>query len=418
MKGSWHLTLFKMAWRNLIRKKRRTFITSFSVAFGVLLAVTFTASGDYSYTNMVNTSVTLGLGHITVEPPGYNDTPTLAKYLENATSIREKLLTMPSIEAAKVRIMGQAIFAAGAKNVGGTFIAIDPAKETDEYNIFLRSIIEGKLFENPAGRGILVGHKMAEKLNLRLGKKIIYTMTDKNGEIVSEVSRVNGIFRTGEDTLDGTVAVLPIDHIRSTLIYGPDGASFVSMFIDDHRKAALIKEQIKIAIGEGNHETLTWRETQAELAGLIAMDKAGNYFMQFLAGLLIAAGILNTLLMSVMERTREFGVMLAIGMSPWQVIKLIMIESVLIGIIGLVMGIIITTPWFIYMSEVGINLSNQIGDDYSAAGVIVDPIIKFRLFKESVYFILAVIFSLTLLAGIYPAFKAGRIPPVESLKTI
>lgn len=418
MKGSWHLTLLKMAWRNLIRKKRRTFITSFSVAFGVLLAVTFTASGDYSYTNMVNTSVTLGLGHITVEPPGYNDTPTLAKNLETADSIREKVLTIPGIKAAKVRIMGQAIFATGAKNVGGSFIAIDPAKETEKYNIFLRSIIEGKLFDDPAGRGILIGKKMAQKLKLRLGKKIIYTMTDKNGEIVSEVSRVSGIFKTGDDTLDGTIAILPIDHIRSTLIYGPEGASFVSIFIDDHRQAAILKKEIKKTIGNDDHETLTWRETQAELAGLIAMDKAGNYFMQFLAGLLIAAGILNTLLMSVMERTREFGVMLAIGMSPWQVIKLIMIESILIGILGLIMGIVITTPWFIYMSEIGINLSKQIGDDYSAAGVIVDPVLKFRLFKESAYFILAVIFSLTLLAGIYPAFKAGRIPPVESLKTI
>lgn len=418
MKGSWQVTLFKMAWRNLIRKRRRTLITSFSVAFGVLLAVTFTASGDYSYTNMVNTSVTLGLGHITVEPPGYNDTPTLAKKIDDAVSISKKVLTIPGVKAAKVRIMGQAIFATGTKNLGGTFIAIDPAQETAKYNIFLRSIIEGRLFDDPAGRGILIGHKMARKLKLRLGKKIIYTMTDKNGEIVSEVSRVSGIFKTGDDTLDGTLALLPIDHIRSTLIYGPEGASFVSIFIDDHRQAALIKNKIEKSIGNHGHETLTWRETQAELAGLIAMDKAGNYFMQFLAGLLIAAGILNTLLMSVMERTREFGVMLAIGMSPWQVIKLIMIESVLIGIIGLIMGVIITTPWFIYMSEIGINLSKQIGDDYSAAGVIVDPVIKFKLFKESVYFILAVIFSLTLLAGIYPAFKAGRIPPVESLKTI
>lgn len=418
MKGYWHITLFKMAWRNLARKKRRTLITSFSVAFGVFLAVTFTASGDYSYTNMVNTSVTLGLGHLTIEPPGYNDTPTLAKHLENSFELREKALSVPGVTASLERIMGQVMFATGAKNIGGTFIAIDPRTETPEYNIFLRSIIEGKLFDNPAGRGILVGKKMADKLKLRLGKKIIYTMTDKNGEIVSEVSRVSGIFQTGEDTIDSSMAVLPIDHLRSTLRYGAQGASFVSIFIDDHRQAAHIKNQIENKIGKKGHATLTWKETQSELAGLIAMDKAGNYFMQFLAGLLIAAGILNTLHMSVMERTREFGVMLAIGMSPWQVIKLIMIESFLIAIFGLLLGIIITTPWFIYMSEIGINLSKQIGDDYSAAGVIVDPVIKFRLFKESVYYILAVIFLLTILTGLYPAFKAGRIPPVESLKTI
>ena len=407
-----------MAWRNLVRKKRRTLITSFSVAFGVLLSVTFTASGDYSYTNMINTSVTLGFGHLALEPPGYNDTPTLSKNLDNAKSLRQQVMPLPGVKMAHDRIMGQAIFATGSKNIGGSFLAIDPQKETERFNIFLRSIIDGDLFEDADGRGILIGQKMAERLKLRLGKKVIYTVTDRHGEIVSEVSRVSGIFKTGDSTLDSAFALLPIGHMRRTLDYGHEGASFVAVFLDDHRKAPRMKQQIDTLIADPSTKVLTWQETQSELAGLIAMDKAGNYFMQFLAGLLIAAGILNTLLMSVMERTREFGVMLAIGMSPWQIVKMIMYESLFIGLLGLGMGILITTPWFIYMSTVGIDLSRQIGDDYSAAGVIVDPVIKFRLFKESAFFILSGIFLLTLLAGIYPAFKAGRIMPVESLKTV
>ena len=165
-------------------------------------------------------------------------------------------------------------------------------------------------------------------------------------------------------------------------------------------------------------EIMTWEQTQADLAGLIAIDRAGNYLMQFLIGLLIAAGIVNTMLMSVLERTKEFGMMMAVGMSPKQVVQMILIESFWIGIIGLILGIIITSPWYFFMSRYGLDLSIFIGEDYSAGGVLVGPVLKFRLFKESAFVILASIFLLAIVAGLYPAWKAGRIPPVASIRNL
>lgn len=410
--------LNQMAVRNLLRNKRRTLITAFSVAFGLLLSVTFTASGDYSYTKMINTSVTMGLGHLTIEPPGYNDTPTLDKRLADADGMKQKTLATGDVEAAFVRIMGQAMFAAGAKNVGGMFIGVDLAAETARYNIFIRSLQEGKIFTDNDGRGIVIGARMAEKLNVGLGKKVVYTVTDKNGELTSEVSRVSGIFKTGDDAVDGSVALLPIDRVRRTLRYEPQAASFVAIFLSDHRKVAGVQQELAGIFNRDPAEVLTWNETQADLAGIIAIDRFFNYLLQFLIGLLIAAGITNTQLMSVLERTREFGVMIAIGMSPLQLVRMILIESFWIGVCGLLLGIAITAPWYAYMSEVGIDLGRHIGDDYSAGGVLVDPVLKFRLFKENALIILAGVFGLTLLAGLYPAFRAGRVPPVESLKNI
>ncbi len=410
------MRLGKMAWRNLLRHKRRTSITSFSVAFGVLLTVTFTGSGDYSYTNMIDTSVTMGLGHLTIEPPGYNDSPTLAKTIGDADDIRKRVLDIPGITDAQVRIMGQAMFASGAKSVGGMFLGVHPGNETEEHNIFLRSITKGKMFAETGGREIVIGEKMAERLGLRLGKKLVYTVTDKNGEMVSQVSRVSGLFRTGEDMVDSTIVLLPIDRLRKTLHYAEQDASMVAVFIEDQRRADGRRLEIIQTIGTGQHEVLTWNETQAELAGLIAVDRASNYLLQFLIGLLIAAGIFNTLLMSVMERTREFGIMMAMGMAPSQVVKLVIIESFWIGVMGLVLGIVITAPWYIFMSKTGINLESLIGDDYSVGGVLFDPVLKIRLFKESVIAILTGVFGLTLLSGLYPAFRAGRIPPCESIK--
>lgn len=409
---------FRIAWRSLLRNRRRTLITGFSVAFGVLLSVTFTASGDYSYTNMINTSATLGFGHLAVEPPGYNDSPSLSRRLVGAEAIRTRSLELPEVESAYVRIMGQAMFASGAKSVGGQLIGIDPGVETADHNIFIRSLTEGEVFKSASSKGVLIGSKMAKKLRLRIGKKLIYTMTDRTGEMVSGISRVSGIFTTGEDTVDGSIILLPIDRLRKVLNYEPEDASLVSIFIVDQRQVEEVRDLLVMLINGHGREVLTWQETQAELAGLIAIDRAGNYLMQFLVGLLIAAGILNTMMMSVMERSREFGMMMAVGMSPGQVVSMVLAESFLIGIIGLLMGVLLTTPWYLYMVNVGLDFSSQIGEDYSTSGVLVDPVLKFRLFKESAIAIAVGGFGLTMLAGIFPAFKAGRIPPVDSIRSM
>jgi ABC-type lipoprotein release transport system permease subunit len=412
------MQLNQLAWRNLLRHKRRTFITCLSVAFGVLLSVTFTGSGDYSYTNLINTSTTMGFGHLTVEPQGYNDTPSLSKRVLKAEAIASQIQKIPMVQSVYVRIMGQAMFAAGSKSVGGMFLGIDPENENTEHNFFLKAINQGSLFTEIDGRGVVIGEKIAEKLNLQLGKKMIYTMTDKDGEIISEISRVKGIFATGDDTIDSTIVLLPINRVRAALRYENSAASLIAIFIKDQRDARPMQRLINKNLQKPELEIMTWEQTQADLAGLIAIDRAGNYLMQFLIGLLIAAGIVNTMLMSVLERTKEFGMMMAVGMSPKQVVQMILIESFWIGIIGLILGIIITSPWYFFMSRYGLDLSIFIGEDYSAGGVLVDPVLKFRLFKESAFVILASIFLLAIVAGLYPAWKAGRIPPVASIRNL
>ena len=412
------MKLGKIAWRNLWRRKRRTLITGISIGFGVMLAVTFTGTGDYGYTNMINSSATMGLGHVTIGPQGYNQTPSLDKRLRNTGQLRDRVLAMSGVDDAIVRIMGQAMFASASKTIGGMFMGIDPAQESPQQNLLIRSLVQGKVFSGTDGRGVVVGNKMAKKLNLRIGKKLVYTTTDVKGEIVSEMARVTGIFKTGVNEVDGGMVLLPISSVRATLNYDAQDATLVAVIINDQRYAENMRDRISLAQSDPRIEVLSWQQTQAELAGLITLDRGGNYISQFLIGLLIAAGILNTLLMSVLERTREFGVMMAVGMSPKTLFRLVVVESLWLAIIGIVIGIIITAPWYAYLHYVGLDFSGALGEDYSAAGILVDPLIRIRLYKESIIAILAGVFSLTLLAGLYPAWRAGRIPPVESLKAM
>lgn len=407
-----------MAWRNLWRRKRRTYITALSIGFGVLLSVTFTGMADDSYTKMIDTSAIMGLGHVTVEPLGYNVSPSLEKRLTNTAGTREELLNMTGVNSALVRIMGQAMFASARKSIGGAFIAIDPEMESTEGNLFIRSIVEGGLFTEKEGQGVLVGTRVAKKLNIDIGKKLVYTTTDANGEIVSEIARVSGIFETGVSEVDGSMIILPIDRARSVLGYGPEDATLISVVIQDQRRSEEMRDFINAELNNPEWEVLSWRETQSDVASLITLDKSSNIIIQVLIGLLIAAGILNTLLMSVMERTREFGVMMAVGMSPSTLFRLVITESIWYALLGLCLGILITTPWYAFLYYHGIDFTGMIGDDYSASGVIIDPVMKIRLFRESVFWILTGLFTLTILSGIYPAWRAGRVPPVESLKEI
>ena len=412
------MKLNTLAWRNLWRHKRRTLITASSIAFGVLLAVTFTGAGDYFHTRMIDAGANMGMGHITIAAQDYNRAPSSQKPIKGSNTLQALIADLPEVTSVVARIQGQAMFASARKSVGGTFIAIDPSQESANNNLFIESLIEGAMLSQTAGKGIVMGVGLVRKLKLNLGKKVVYTTTDINGEIVSAVARVSGIFRTGVAEVDGGMALLPIQSVQKVLGYESGEVSLIAISLGDQRLSHALRDMMQ-GLPEFEHvEVLNWQQTQPDLAGMIAVDKSANRISQLMISLLIAAGILNTMLMSVLERSREFGVMMALGMSPRGLFSLVILESFWLAVVGLIIGIIITIPWYLHMAETGIDLTSAYGDDFSFGGVLLDTVFKIRLFKESIIVILIGLFGLALLSGVYPAWRAGRIPPVESLKEL
>jgi len=412
------MKLNTLAWRNLWRHKRRTLITASSIAFGVLLAVTFTGAGDYFHTRMIDAGANMGMGHITIAAQDYNRAPSSQKPIKGSNTLQVLIADLPEVTSVVARIQGQAMFASARKSVGGTFIAIDPSQESANNNLFIGSLIEGAMLSQTAGKGIVMGVDLVRKLKLNLGKKVVYTTTDINGDIVSAVARVSGIFRTGVPEVDGGMALLPIQSVQKVLGYASDEVSLIAISLGDQRLSHALRDKMQGQPEFEHVEVLNWQQTQPDLAGMIAVDKSANRISQLMISLLIAAGILNTMLMSVLERSREFGVMMALGMSPRGLFSLVILESFWLAVVGLIIGIIITIPWYLHMAETGIDLTSAYGDDFSFGGVLLDTVFKIRLFKESIIVILIGLFGLALLSGVYPAWRAGRIPPVESLKEL
>lgn len=409
--------MFRMAWRNLWRNRRRTLITLASIAFGVLLAATMLGVSNYKYYAMVAQSTRMGLGHVSVLPKGYQDAPSFKLRLRGVAGLRALALGRPGVTAVLPRIQGPALFATAARNVGGVFFALDPALETVRDNAFLESIDAGSLFKGDDDASAVVGAGLARKLKLALGKKMVLSVSDVHGQMSSVLLRVSGTFRTGVDEVDGGAVLLPLGTARRLLGYGPDEATALALVMDDERASDGLAGRLGADIGDPAVEVLPWKESLPQVWGIIQVDMVGRHLILLVLSLMIAMGVLNTSLMSVIERRREFGVMLALGLSPRDLIRLVMTEALLTGMVGLGAGTVLSAPWVWYLMAHGLDLRSLMpGGGVEVNGALLTPIFHAIYYPETVAMIVGTALGLVLAAGLYPAWRAGRVPPMEAIR--
>ncbi len=410
--------LARMAWRNLWRNRRRTALTLAGIAFGVFLAVMFTAMQDRSFADMIDAAARLGGGHVVVQHAEYIDIPTFTRTVEGTAEIREAAEAHPDVARAVERITGQAMLQTARDSTGVFFVAFDPATEDDQTLSFLEGVQDGALFEAADSRGVIIGEGLAGLMDVGAGDKLVYTLMDRHGEIVAGMERVVGVVRTGAPSVDRALVLLPIDRVREVVDYAPDEATQVAVFLRDSRRSDRVAEDLRPALAGA--DALPWDVVQPELRGFIGMKVGGARFMELVILILVAAGIFNTLFVSVMERMREFGVMRAIGYSPGQITALVMWESLWLAIVGLLAGALVTIGPYRYLAANGIDLSEVYAQSgtVEVAGVGFDMTLHIGIFPENVAIIAAFVVAATLAAGLYPAWRAGRVSPVDAIRLV
>jgi len=408
----------RVAWRNLWRNRRRTLLTLFSIAFGLFLAVLLTAMQDRNWADMIDLAARLGGGHVTVQHPDFREAPTLDKIVTGVGDIARRALADPEVTDVSVRVVGQTLLSTASNSRGAAFLGVDPSQETPSTLGVLDAIVEGEMFASADAQGIVLGARLAENLGVTLGRKVVYTMTDRHGEIIAGLARVTGIVRTGSPSVDNGLALLPLNSIREALDYTSDDATQVAVFIDDQRRS----DEVAARLGgelEAGGVALPWHRSQPELAAFIAMKVGGSNFMKVLIGILIAAGIFNTIFVSVTERMREFGIMLAIGYAPGDIRTLVMLESLWLGLVGLAAGALLTAGPYLYLNATGLDMTALMGDGtVDIAGIGISTVMKVEIFPVNAVFIAVSALLATLAAGIYPAWKAGQIAPAETIRLV
>ena len=415
MKGS---SLAKMAWRNLWRNRRRTVITLSAIVFGVFLSVLMMAAQDQNWADMIRLAARLGAGHVTFQHPEYLDRPALSRPVRGTDDLRRLAAGNPRVTRVVERITGFNMLSTARENIGAGFIAVSPEEEDEETLSLLEALVEGEFFESSTDGGIILGEKLASNLDVELGSKVVYTLTDKEGEIVSALARVSGIVRTGSPSVDGGICLLPIGTMREVIGFAPDEATQIAAFVDDQRITDAVVADLGAVLPEGI-AVLPWHELQPDLAVFIAMKVGGAKVMMLVLAVLVAAGIFNTLFVSVMERLREFGIMLAVGFSPAQLFRLVMLESAWLAVVGLAGAALVTIGPYLYLASTGIDVSGMIpAEQMEVAGVGMSTTLKVGIYGESVLLIGVSALAAIMLSGVYPAWRAGHADPVETIRVV
>ena len=410
-------TLAKMAWRNIWRNRRRTLITLVGIAFGVLLAVLFTGMADASYSKMIDLAARMGGGHVTLQHDDYLESPSLADSVENAAELAQMAEQDPRVVKAVPRIGGSTMLAAAANSYGAFFVAIDPRLEDDSTLSLLDSVTEGEMFAANDDHGIVLGAGLAKNLKVKLGRKVVYTLTDKSGDIVSGLARVSGIVKTGAPTIDLGLALLPLPAVQKLVGYESNEAVQVAVFLHDHRDTDAAAADLDDRL-QGSTVAVPWSKSQPELAGYISVDAGMMVVFEVFIMVLLTAGIFNTLFVSVMERMREFGILMAIGFGSARLFGLVMWESLWIALVGLVVAALVTVGPYAYFNLRGIDFSGVMEEGTEVSGVVVDPIVYVDIFPIHAAIIIGLVVLATLVSGLYPAWRAGTVAPVEAIKVV
>ncbi|MBE2250514.1 MAG: ABC transporter permease [Myxococcus sp.] len=409
--------LTTMAWRNLWRNTRRTLITASSIAFGLMMAILFTALSDGQWGRAIDDAARVGPGHITIQHHEFQETPSLQRTVDASEALLAKVRAKPGVLAVEPRIAGQAMLATAHDSFSAAFVALDPARETKDTFTPLSQLVAGALFEADDDQGVVLGEKLAENLNVKLGQKVVFTLTDSKGEIVSGLARVRGLVRTGAPSADASLCLLPLAAVRKLIGYTPTQTTQVAILVEDQRRSQAMADTLSAGLPEGT-VALNWTEVNPDLSSMVNIKVIGGQVLEAFVIMLIAAGIFNTIFMSVMERMREFGILMAIGFSPGRLFRLVVLESFWLAVVGLVVGAAITAPLHAYLHAHGIDVSAQMGSagGMELGGVAFNPIIPVGIYPDHAVVIVLLIAGVTLLAGLFPAWRASRVQPVEAIK--
>lgn len=413
--------LAKLAWRNLWRHRRRTIITLSSIGIGFGLAVFSIGIGDGSHNSMIRNAIKLGEGHLTVQAKGYLEAPANHKYLGDGRALKATLDGLAILGNVAPRISLQVLSSSANNSVGAAMEGMDVVTDP-RVEMLKPKLVDGNWIEPGDHRGVLIGDGMARKLKVKIGGKIVLMAGTQGGDTQAQLGRVRGIFDSHVDELDDYLVLSDITFARRFLEgEGADPQQLpvtrFAIFLDDPDSMGQWQQTIKSAITDDNVAVLNWHEMMPDLVQFIVIDDAGNYVFLILILTMVVFGILNTVLMSVLERTREFGLLRALGLGRYHLLMLVFCESMLLSILAVVIGWIVGGGTHWWFSAHGLDFSAMMGGDMSIMGTFMDPVIYTELSQDRVVQLTLIVFLATLASGIYPAMKAARVTPVQALRT-
>ena len=402
--------------RNLFRNRRRAVITALSVAFGVCVAVVFIGTRQSMYDRLIDSGAKGGYGLFSVSQPGYIAEPSPSSQFAWDQSLRQQLAQLPGVTLVAPRIAAMAVIATSKSSTGAALLGIDPEVEPIASNQMLANLVYGTVLAPGDQQGCLIGAAMAAHLGVNLGEKVIFTTTDRQGQIVSSIAYLRGTFRTGSLELDGHLVVLPLALMRQTLDYPENGVSFLAIFAPPESDLVAIGEALKKRLGSLPLELSSWRKTLPDVAQAIDLDASLYRVLFTFTGIIVSIGILNTMMLNILERRREFGVMLALGLTPVTLVSMVLSEALMIGLLGLVLGAVVASPLYWYLHQFGLDLTIFLKDGVASQTKGIEDLLGCRITMGDIKQIAFGLIAMNFLAALYPAVAAARTVPILAIR--
>ena len=397
---------FKLAFRNLGRNKTRSLLSALAVGVGMSLLLLMVSILEGEMTGALQNTVRLQSGHLQIRPESYEEGKISLKWedmIADPDKVVQELKSMSQVTVAAPRLIASAILTLSDESKGVQVLGIEPDSPANQP--FRDGMIAGEFIKADDREGILIGNILAEKLSLQVNDKVNLLVTTSNGDVNEQLFTIRGIFTTRTPGYDESTIFMPLAKAQA-ITATENHASTIFVLLQDGNQADAVAQ----ALQSSNYQILTWREQNVFITQF--EDYANAFFIVlYLIVLGITATVVtNTLVMAVFERTREIGILAAIGMKSRAIMAQFLAEAALLATGGVIGGLIIGGALVAYFTVYGIYIG-----DYGITGVLFEDRIYAHLTLQNTVNLAIVTYIITLIASLYPARLAARLEPVEAL---
>lgn len=407
--------LFNLAWRNIWRNKRRSLIIISAIAVGLLCGLFASAVMFGMADSFVNSTIDRDLGHIQIHSQNFEDEKLITDTISSASKVLEKIQEQKNIKGVTSRLVIEGMGASATSSTGLRIAGINSEQEKRVTSIH-KQIVSGSYFEADNGTPgriseIIIGQKLAENLGIKLKSKIVLSFQGFDGSIIYGAFRITGIFRTESSAFDKSNVFVIEEDILSLLNSEPVYHE-IAVRLNTVQDVESVYSNLKAELPALSVKS--WNELAPDLK---LMDELTGLQLTIFVGIILFAllfGITNTMLMSVMERVREFGVLMAIGMKRSRVFIMIILETISLSLFGGIIGMFFAAIFIAYFGSTGIDLS-AFSEGFNEWNL--NPVLQPTLPLIFYFTITLMIVSTAIIAAVYPAVKAVRLKPSEAIRT-
>ena len=405
------LTLIKISWRNIWRNKLRSLVVIISIVFGLLGGIIIIAMSYGLNEERMNNAVDTYLSHIQIHNNLFSEDYNIKHTINNLDIIEKAISEDKRVVSYSKRIVLNGMLSNSNGSYGIQVKGIDPDEEIKVTNTY-EKIIDGEYFRSKRDNTILVGKKLADKLNLKLKSKVVITFQDENYELTSLLYRVEGIFRSGNSRYDEMNVFVKNKSITKNLP-GFNGYHEMPILLSDIELRGEVKKDL-IPLSSDNIVE-GWDDISKELAYANEMLSAVLYIFMMIILSGLSFGVINTMLMAILERRKEIGMLMSIGMNRYKIFMMISFETIFLSLIALPFGLITSYLIVEYYSVVGIDLSVvEAGLENFGVGTR----LYFKVPNEEYFYVSLMVFVISIFSSVFPSIRALKINPVEATKTI